>query len=392
VTTSVAAPELGSTAERDRRGAALQSLLAEEGLDVLVLCGADYRGHKGTLRWAADYNLVHRYGFVVVPPGAEPELLLPENLAMGRLGGWSVPVRYVRRTGEGLVERLRELGSPGRIGIVGLAEVMKVADYLALRAGFPRAELVDVSDAFERLRAHKTPAELEGVRESTRIAEACFERLLEVTRPGVTERAVGAAMYECCFAHGGEDPLFLCMTGVDDGGGRVRGEFGIPADRVLARGSMLIFSFELVGRLGYWMEFARMVSLGEPGEAGIRVNAAVRAGMEAAADAMRPGARPADVQQALLAAVERHGARSTYWSGHGLGQDVLEEPWVGLEVVQDRDAPGGWTIAPGMAIAIHPYVVETDGRAIGYMADTYLTGEDAAQAVSSVSLDIHVIR
>ena len=81
-----------SAGERERRAAALQRLLAEEGLDALVLAGADYRGHKGTLRWVGDYNLSHRYGFALVVPGSAPELLLPENLGMGR------PAFYANRT------------------------------------------------------------------------------------------------------------------------------------------------------------------------------------------------------------------------------------------------------------------------------------------------------
>ena len=61
-----------SAAERERRAAALQGILAELELDALVLAGADYRGHKGVLRWVADYNLVHRYGFAVAAPEREP--------------------------------------------------------------------------------------------------------------------------------------------------------------------------------------------------------------------------------------------------------------------------------------------------------------------------------
>ena len=58
--------------ERGRRAAALDRLIAELELDALVLAGADYRGHKGTLRWVADYNLVHRYGFAIAAPGRAP--------------------------------------------------------------------------------------------------------------------------------------------------------------------------------------------------------------------------------------------------------------------------------------------------------------------------------
>jgi Xaa-Pro dipeptidase len=381
-----------SEAERERRAAALQNLLVEHDLDALVLAGADYRGHKGSLRWVADYNLTHRYGYAIVAVGREPELLLPENLALDRPGVWQVPTRFARRISVGLVEALRELGPHRRIGVVGLGQVMKVEDYVALREAFPDAELLDAGDWFERIRAPKSEEELEGVREATRIAEACFERLLEVTEAGITERAVGAEMVARATALGGEDFLFLSMYEVEKEDGTVAPEFGVPGDRILRRGDLFIFSFELIGPLGYWMELARMVTIGAPSDVQRRMNVAVRAGLEAAQQAMRPGVRPDQVQRALLDAVAEHGGRSTYWSGHGLGQDVIEEPWVGLEVVQDRDVPSGWTIEPGMAISIHPFVLDEAGRGIGYMANTYVTrAADAAEALSQISLELHVV-
>jgi len=380
-----------SAAERERRAEALQQIVRDLELDVLLLAGADYRGHKGALRWAADYNLAHRYGFVVVPPGAGPELLLPQNLAMGRRGTWDVPARYARDLRTGLPERLRELGPLRRIGIVGLAQVMKVEDYLALTAAFPEAELVDAQDAFERARARKSEEEHEGLRESARITDACFERLLEVVRPGITEREIGAAVYERCYARGGEDPLFLSMHAVPAGGGKVVGSFGPPADRVLGQGDQHVFSFELIGPLGYWVELSRMVVVGEPDELQLRLNAAVAAGLEAGRAQMRPGKRPDEVQRAIIDAVESHGARSTYWSGHGLGQDVIEEPWLGLEVVQDRDVGSGWTLEAGMAFSNHPYVVDLEERGIGYMADTYIVREDGGEVLSGKPLDLYVV-
>ena len=194
------------------------------------------------------------------------------------------------------------------------------------------------------MRAHKAPEEIEGVRESVAIADACFDRLLEVARIGITEREIGAAMYERCYALGGEDPLFLSMY-PERRDGRVEGRFGPPVDRVLERGEQLVFSFELVGRMGYWMEFARMVVFGEPTELQQRMNAAVIAGLEAGAEQMRPGRRPDEVQAAITSAVAAHGADCSYWSGHGIGQDVIEEPWLGLEMVQDRDVPSTWELA-----------------------------------------------
>jgi Xaa-Pro aminopeptidase len=379
-------------AERDRRWDLLQQLLRDEALDVLVLAAADYRGHKGALRWVAEIDLAHRYGYAVVAPGREPRAVLPMNLAMNPSGAWGVEVDFPRRTGLGLAATIGDMaGAPGRIGVAGLGQIMKVEDLSALRAAFPESEIVDASLAFERARAVKSAAELEGTREATRIAEACFERLLEIAGPGVSERAIGAEMAGRALALGGQDPLFLTMYGrdADMGDGTVGGHFGPPADRVLAPGDVLTFSFELIGPLGFWMEHARMVSIGQPSDLQVRMNAAVCAGLEAGGALLRRGTRPEDAQRAIVDAVAAHGATCAYWSGHGIGQDVIEEPWVGLDVVQDRDAAAPMLLQDGMVLSLHPFVVDVDRRAIGYMADTFIVGEDGP--ISSVSRDLWVI-
>jgi Xaa-Pro dipeptidase len=376
--------------ERERRWDALQDLIAAESLDALVLAANDYRGHKGTLRWVGDFNLAHRYGYALAAPGRDPSLLLPENLALQPLGEWPIEVAYARDLGNGLAAALVDL-SPRRIGVVGLGQVMKVEDYLAVRAALPDAEIVDATIAFERIRAAKDPVELEGAREATRIAEAAFARLLEVAGGGVSERQIGAEVTRVALAEGGEDPLFLTMYGRERADGKVGGHFGIPADRILRPGDVHTFSFELIGPLGYWMELARMVVIGPPDELATRLNASVSAGLQAGGHALAPGADPGTAQSAIEAAAAEHGTHCAYWSGHGIGQDVIEEPWVGLNVVQDRDAPPADPLATNMVLSLHPFVIDNDDQGIGYMADTFIVGETSATPISTLPRDLYVI-
>ncbi|HJZ36964.1 MAG TPA: M24 family metallopeptidase [Solirubrobacterales bacterium] len=375
--------------ERERRWAALQQLIATEGLDALVLAANDYRGHKGTLRWVGDFNLAHRYGYALAAPGRDPSLLLPENLALQPLGEWPIEVAYARQLGTGLAAALAEL-SPRRVGVVGLGQVMKVEDYLAVRSALPDAEIVDATISFERVRAAKDPLELEGAREATRIAEAAFTRLLEVASAGVSERQIGAEVTRVALAQGGEDPLFLTMYGRERDG-KIGGHFGIPADRILRPGDIHTFSFELIGPLGYWMELARMVVIGEPDELATRLNASVAAGLQAGGDALAAGADPGTAQSAIEAAAAEHGTHCAYWSGHGIGQDVIEEPWVGLDVVQDRDAPPADPLAKDMVLSLHPFVIDNDDQGIGYMADTFIVDTEAAAPISSLPRTLYVI-
>lgn len=388
---ALAPPVALSRTEQLRRHGLLQELIEQNGLDGLIVVGNDYRGHKGALRWVTDYNLDHRHGFAFIAYGREPELVLPLNLAHNVASqGWTTPVRYARRAALALVEAIEELPAHSRIGIIGRAEIMRVADAELLTEALPATELIDVTAAFEAVRAHKSDEELAGVRESTYIAERCFERLLEVARPGLTERAIGAEMYRTAYLLGGEDPLFLSMSGERQPDGRFAVRWNAPRDRVLRIGDDFTFSFELIGPRGYWMEFARTVVFGAPSETQSRLADAVGAGLRAGAEQMRPGAEPDAIQQALVTAVERHGVRSAYWSGHGLGQDVIEEPWIGREVV-DTDTTAGFPLATGMVLALHPMVLDADGGGIAYMANSYIVGPDGGEAVSRIPLDLHVL-
>jgi Xaa-Pro aminopeptidase len=106
---------------------------------------------------------------------------------------------------------------------------------------------------------------------------------------------------------------------------------------------------------------------------------------------MVPGARPAAVQRGMLDAVEARGAMSSYWSGHGLGQDVIEEPWIGREVV-DADETADWKLTERMVLAMHPMIKDTEGGGgISYLANSYIVTPGGGEAVSNVPLGIHVL-
>jgi len=59
--------------------------------------------------------------------------------------------------------------------------------------------------------------------------------------------------------------------------------------------------------------------------------------------------------------------------------------------VQDRSDASTWTLEEGMALSSHPYVVDLDERAIGYMADSYLVREDGGEVLSRHPLDLYVV-
>lgn len=385
--------DISSFVERDSRWQRISTAAEEEGYDVLLFAAADYRGHKGSVRYVSGYNPCHRYAYAVMFPGTEPVVVLPQNLESDRRprSGWVSEYRTPYNLGAGLAEALGSRGDAPHIGIVGLRQVMKVEDYLAIKELLPNARISDAGPMFSRIRAEKSPAEQLAVRESAYILDACFDRLLEIARPGMTEQQVAAEMFRVGSALGGQDPLFLTMFS-EVSGNDARGTFGQPEDRVLGVNDVFTFSFEIVGPNGYWTELSRMVTFANPTAAVAEIGDAVAAGMEAGQGALTPGTAFSDVQREVIKAVESRGAKSQYWSGHGMGLDVLEEPWVGLDMVEDESATGAVTAAAdGQVLALHPTLWNEASQVMGYMSDSYVIVDGAAEKLSKHPTTIHQV-
>ncbi len=360
---------------------------------MLLFAAADYRGHKGSVRYISGYNPCHRYAYAVMFPGEEPKVVLPQNLEADRRPrhGWVSEYLTPYNLGKGLAEELGRKGDSPHIGVIGLRQVMKIEDYQAIQENLPKAKISDADAMFSRLRATKSAAEQLAVRESAYILDACFDRLLEVAKPGMTEQQVAAEMFKVGSALGGQDPLFLTMYS-EVNGDRARGTFGQPEDRVLGVNDVFTFSYEIVGPHGYWTELSRMVTFAKPTEAVANIAEAVSAGISAAEGALSPGTRFDEVQRAVIAAVEAKGAKSEYWSGHGMGLDVLEEPWIGLDVVGDDSSAGAVTAAEnGHVLALHPTLWNDEFQTMGYMSDSYIIVDGAAEKLSKHPTQIHQI-
>jgi len=372
-----------SLTERDRRWGLLNKAMAEHDLDALIFCANDYRGHKGSLRYVADYNLCHKAGNAVMFRDEEPALVLQGSLVGARKPstGWVTDYRFPGTTAQGLVDALAMRRKFERIGVIGMGQVMKVDEYRALTEAYPRCRFVDFSKQFELIRAVKSEYELVGAEESAHILDQCFSRLLEVVRPGITEREVAAEMHRTGHLVGGEDPIFLSMH-TDEQNEHSHSTFDTPRDRVLTPHDVHTFSFEMIGPRGYWTELARMVTFARPTELTARMAKAVTDGINGGAAAMKPGVTPGDVQRKVLDGVQAAGATSSYWSGHSLGLDVIEDPMIGLDVVEDPTQSRGLPLEQGMVITLHPMVSDVSAIGSGYMSDTFIVDGDRSRKLS----------
>ncbi len=103
---------------------------------------------------------------------------------------------------------------------------------------------------------------------------------------------------------------------------------------------------------GYCVDLTRTVHVGVPTLAFRRIAVAVREAHAAAIAAVRPGARPSQIDAAAREVLVRHGLGEAFGhgTGHGLGLEVHEEPRISKLPGAHPDTP----VAPGMVFTIEP--------------------------------------
>lgn len=370
--TSQISPEM-SAAEIERRFNNIRAALEREHLDALLVCGNQYSGFEGAVRYVSGFEIVHRYVYALIPLEGDPVLIFPaEARWIGdkkkpwvREHVWAaVPGQWIREQTEARHWK--------RLGVYGMAQVMAVRDYVALSGG--ACELVPFDAEFDALRAVKSEEEIRAVRHSMAILLRGFRALLNAYEPGKTEAEIMAPAVEEFFA-GGAGPRMMNIV-LSGTGGEAEAHFKVPGERRVNPDDLLLYSLEIAGPEGYWVEFSRALSRGPLSARTRRMVDCYPDAMEAARRLMREGEPIANVHRASAEIFARHGFRLGHLSGHSIGATMLEQPAVG-----ERNTAA---LRENMVLSFHPQVVDEKGEACLYTQDTYRVGKTEGECLARV--------
>ena len=196
------------------------------------------------------------------------------------------------------------------------------------------------------LRMRKSPEEIDLMRKAGQIADHALESILDEVKPGVTEGAL-AAMLEYQMRMGGaEKPSFgsIVASGSNSSMPHKR-----ASDKQIKKGELVVFDFGCVYH-GYCSDTTRTIFLGKPSEEMRRIYNIVRKANEHAFRAVKPGIKARDIDLAARGyiASQGYGPYFTHRTGHGIGLDVHEEPYITRESDQRLEEGMAFSIEPGI--------------------------------------------
>jgi Xaa-Pro dipeptidase len=308
-----------------------------------------------------------------------PALEAPRAQAQARF-----PIRfYTWDDAEGPYAALRrcadELGLDGkRVGVEYTA--MRVLELRGIEQAAPEVVVGDATPVIARLRMAKDAAEIAAMRQAVRIIEESLRAAVAQIRSGMTEREL-AAIWDTEMNRAGGSPSFGTIVA---SGPNAANPHHSNGDRALQPGDLIIMDGG-AWHAGYASDITRTIALGEPSPEARRIYELVQAANAAGrAAAARPGATGESIDAAARQVIEQggYGQYFIHRTGHGLGLEVHEPPYIVAGSREPLPAGATFTVEPGI------YVAGVGGVRI---EDDMVITADGAESLTSFERDLIVI-
>ncbi|HVW80210.1 MAG TPA: Xaa-Pro peptidase family protein [Mycobacteriales bacterium] len=355
---------------------------AEAGIDALLITpGAD-------LRYLVGYQALplERLTCLAVPASGEPVLVVPAlELAAAQASGATA---YVATVTHGETDDAFELLSRslsealgGTPRSVGVSDRMWAQQVLRFREVLPGAEQRLAGEVLRPLRLRKLPDEVDALRRAGAAIDRVHSRIGEWLRPGRTEAEVARDIADAILAEGHAVVNFVIVGSGPNGAS----PHHHVSNRIIEAGDPVVVDIGGTMPDGYCSDCTRTYVAGGPAPSDFADYYKVLLEAQQASCAhVRPGvtAHSVDAAAREVIAAAGYGELFIHRTGHGIGLEEHEEPWI----VEGNDV----VLEPGMCFSIEPGVY-SPGRHGARIEDIVVVTEDGVERLDTIERDLVVV-
>lgn len=353
----------------------LRAAMAEEGVDLVVLAPGAHMAWLLDVRPHADERPV-----LACVTAEDAAFLMPALEADSARGQTDLPFfPWTDAEGpSGALEDLLKQASAKAAKRIVLDECMR-ADHAALvQDALPSADRQFTATTIGALRMRKEPEEYAHLKANATIADQAMEAAWAAMALGMAEMEVAEVVRESFRAQGAR-PLFT-IIGAGPNGAFPHHQTG---QTVLREGDAVVMDIG-AGQNGYSSDITRMAAMSRPPEEYANVHAVVDAAVEAALSAARPGVRAHEVDAAARDVISKagYGEFFVHRTGHGMGIEVHEPPWI--------TGTSKTVLDEGMVFSIEPGIY-LPGRFGIRLEEIVILRQDGPEILSELPRDLRII-
>lgn len=363
-----------------RRQSQLGQALKAAGFDAMALNAGPSQVYISGLH----FHLMERPAVLLLAPGQTAVMVLPE-FEKGKTASLGFELRTVTYGEDpaewqaAFNEAARLLGPAKRIAVEGLR--LRVMELRYLEGAFGGARFDVAEELIAGMRMHKDAGEVAAMKKAAQIAEAGLEATLKKIQVGMSEKEIAGILVQELYAQG-SDPE-LPFAPIVAAAANSANPHSTVSDYKIRKGDLLLIDWG-ASYNGYLSDLTRTFAVGEISEEFKRIYEIVKLANQAGREAAKPGAPCAAVDEAARDVIEDNGYGQyfTHRTGHGLGMEGHEEPYM--------RAGNSLPLAPGMSFTVEPGIY-LDGRGGVRIEDDVVITADGAQTLTSFPRELRVV-
>ena len=258
---------------------------------------------------------------------------------------------------------------------------MRVLELELLKRYAPGLQTTHAEPILSALRIKKEPAEITAMEKAVAVAERAFDKLIPRIKIGQTEKQIAALLVQFLQEEGADSIAFGPIV---SGGPNSASPHAVPTDRPIQSGDLLVVDWGVYVD-EYPSDITRTLAIGDIDPELKRIYEVVKMANEAGKAIAKPGVTGADVDSAARAVITEagYGEYFIHRTGHGLGLEVHEPPFMASTYQERLDTGHVFTVEPGIYLP---------GRGGVRIEDDVVITADGARSLTSYPRDLITIR
>lgn len=357
----------------------LSEALKKNNLDALILNA----GPSLTYLTGLHFHLSERPVVAVFTAEDEPLIILPE-LEMLKVSGMAVQAfSYGEDPTEwdGVFRKAAQFLALGRKRIGVDPRQMRLLEFRHFKAGAPEADYPDASSLVTGLRIHKDKKEIMAMRKAVQIAQAALEAMLPAIKIGMDEKEIAGELVIQLLRSGSASEMPFAP--IVSGGANGANPHASPSNRKIQIGDLLVIDWGATWD-GYISDLTRTFVVGKVDDECQKIYRIVKESNAAGRAAGKPGVPCSEVDKAARSVIEKagYGQYFTHRTGHGIGMDAHEDPYMRSDNEQLLETGMAYTVEPGIYLP---------GRNGVRIEDDMVITPEGAESLSNMTRELRVV-
>lgn len=325
---------------------------------------------------------LERLTMLVISPGQDPFMVVPRLERSAALAspfgatGWDVIAWGETDDPYAIIaDRLESMS-----GKIALDSHMWAERVLTIQSRFPSIECTSAAPIINSIRVIKSPDELDHLRAAAAAIDRVHAQVPSVLRAGRTEQEVGRDIADLIIAEGHSRVDFVIVAA----GPNAASPHHEVSNKVILQGEPVVIDIGGTMPSGYCSDCTRTYSVGAPSTEFMKRYEILQRAQVLSTHAVHNGAQSHSIDEAGRHELEVNGLGQYFIhrTGHGIGLDTHEEPYIGPQ--------NPTVITTGMVFSIEPgfYIEGVHGARI---EDIVICTPDGAEVLNKQTHELVVV-